>query len=74
MLWTTRYQQAALDQLRAEGPEVRGEDVARLSPLGTKHVNVLGRCHFELSEPITRGELELRPLWDPAAPDEGWPA
>ncbi|MEM1043989.1 MAG: Tn3 family transposase [Bacteroidota bacterium] len=56
-------------QLRAEGHEVRDEDVARLSPLGTEHVNVLGRYHFELSEPVARGEL--RPLRDPAAPDEG---
>ncbi|MGB3544171.1 Tn3 family transposase [Rubrivirga sp.] len=68
VLWTTRYQQAALDALRSEGAEVLSEDVARLSPLGTKHVNVLGQYHFELA--VARGEL--RPLRDPAAPDEGW--
>ena len=70
VLWTTRYQQAALDALRAEGAEVRDEDVARLSPLGTEHVNVLGRYHFELDGPVARGEL--RPLRDPAAPTDEW--
>ena len=70
VLWNTRYQQAALDALRAEGAEVRDEDVARLSPLGTEHVNVLGRYHFELDGPVARGEL--RPLRDPAASREEW--
>ena len=68
VLWNTRYQQAALDALRAEGHDVLGEDVARLSPLGSEHVGMLGRYHFELSEPIAGGEL--RPLQDPAAPNE----
>lgn len=70
VLWTTRYQQAALDALRAEGAEVRDEDVARLSPLGTEHVNVLGRYHFKLDGPVARGEL--RPLRDPSAPADEW--
>jgi hypothetical protein len=33
ILWNTIYMDAALDQLRAEGFDVRDEDVARLSPL-----------------------------------------
>jgi TnpA family transposase len=70
VLWTTRYQQAALDALRAEGAEVLDEDVARLSPLGTEHVNVLGRYHFELDGPVARGEL--RPLRDPTASTDEW--
>jgi len=49
-----------LDHLRAKGVEVRAEDVARLSPLQYKHINVLGRYSFALSEPIAMGEL--RPL------------
>lgn len=32
VLWTTRYIDAAVDQLRAEGHEIRDEDIARLSP------------------------------------------
>lgn len=36
-LWNTRYQDAALHQLRASGHQVSEEDVARLSPLGYEH-------------------------------------
>ena len=65
VLWNTIYMDAALSQLRAEGYEVRPEDVARLSPLGFKHVNMLGRYAFTLPDTVARGEL--RPLRDPRA-------
>ena len=68
VLWNTIYIDAALDRLRAEGHPVRDEDVARLSPLGFEHINMLGRYAFTLPEPVARGEL--RPLRDPAAPDD----
>jgi hypothetical protein len=55
---------AALSRLGADGYEVQDEDVARLSPLGFEHVNVLGHYAFTLPEPIARGEL--RPLRNPA--------
>ncbi len=64
VLWNTLYLDAALDQLRAEGHPVREEDVARLSPLGCEHVNLLGRYAFSVPEEVHRGEL--RPLRDPA--------
>lgn len=70
VLWNTRYQQAALDALRAGGAVVNAEDVARLSPLGSEHVGMLGRYHFELSGRVAQGEL--RPLRDPSAPEDGW--
>jgi hypothetical protein len=38
--------------------------VARLSPLGHEHINMLGRYAFTLPEPVARGEL--RPLRSPA--------
>ncbi len=69
VLWNTIYMDAALNRLRAEGYEVRDEDVARLSPLGFEHINMLGRYAFTLPEPVARGEL--RPLRDPVAPDDG---
>jgi hypothetical protein len=56
--------QAVLDQLRTEGYEVKPEDVARLSPLGFRHFNFLGRYSFNLSEPIAKGNR--RPLRDPS--------
>jgi hypothetical protein len=65
ILWNTIYMDAALDQLRAEGFDVRDEDVARLSPLGHEHINMLGPYAFTLPEPVARGEL--RPLRSPAA-------
>jgi TnpA family transposase len=64
VLWNTIYMDAALDQLRASGFDVRDEDVARLSPLGFDHINMLGRYAFTLPEKVARGEL--RPLRDPA--------
>jgi TnpA family transposase len=65
VLWNTLYTDAALNRLRAEGQAVRDEDVARLSPLGSEHINMLGRYAFTLPEPVARGEL--RPLRSPAA-------
>jgi hypothetical protein len=56
---------AALAQLRAERFDVRDDDVARLSPLGHEHINMLGRYAFTLPEQVARGEL--RPLRTGAA-------
>jgi hypothetical protein len=63
VLWNTIYIGAALNQLRAEGYEVKPEDVTHLSPLSFAHINMLGRYAFTLPEIIARGEL--RPLRDP---------
>jgi Tn3 transposase DDE domain len=63
VLWTTLYMDRALAQLRGQGATVNDEDVARLSPLGTNHINVLGRYHFSLPDSIARGEF--RSLRDP---------
>ena len=65
VLWNTIYMDAALNRLRAEGQEALAADVARLSPLGFKHINMLGRYAFTLPEMVARGEL--RPLRDPGA-------
>ena len=62
------YLDAALNQLRAEGFEVRDEDTARLSPLGFDHINMLGRYAFILPDQVARGEL--RPLRDPQNTDD----
>ncbi len=61
VLFNTRYLDAAVTQLRAEGFDVREEDVARLSPFVRHHVNMLGRYSFLLPE-MPGG---LRPLRDP---------
>ena len=68
VLWNTRYMDAALRHLRATGTEVHPDDVARLSPMGHGHINLLGRYQFAVPEPVLRGEL--RPLRDPAEVEE----
>ena len=50
------------------GLDIRPEDIARLSPLGFQHINLLGRYSFDLPESLARGEL--RPLRDPNDPAE----
>ena len=67
VLWNSLYMDAAVARLRAECFDVRDEDVARLSPLGFEHINMLGRYAFTLPDIVARGEL--RPLRDPRAHD-----
>jgi hypothetical protein len=68
VLWTTLYMDRASSQLQALGATTNDEDVAHLSPLGTNHINVLGRYHFALPDAIARGEF--RPLRDPTDFDD----
>lgn len=60
VLFNTRYMDAAVTQLRADGFKVQDEDVARLSPFVRHHVNMLGRYSFQLPD-LPGG---LRPLRD----------
>jgi len=64
VLWSTIYMDAVVAQLRKEGFSVHDEDVARLSPFGHGHINLLGRYSFVVPESVTRGEL--RPLQRPS--------
>ncbi len=67
ILWNTRYMDAAVNQLRTEGVEVKKEDEARLSPLGDSHINVQGRYHFTITDSVLKGDLRpLRTSDDPA--------
>lgn len=65
VLFTTRYTDAAVNQLRADGFDVRDEDIARLSPFVRHHINMLGRYSFQLPD-LPGG---LRPLRDPDSAD-----
>jgi len=56
VLWNTRYQDAALDQLRRDGHDIRDDDVRRLSPLAQDHTNLLGRYQFSAAD-VTDGQL-----------------
>ncbi|MBT2552313.1 Tn3 family transposase [Arthrobacter sp. ISL-5] len=46
ILWNTRYLDATLAELRCRGASVADEDVQRLSPLVSEHINMLGRYTF----------------------------
>jgi TnpA family transposase len=68
VLWNTYYMNAAVNKLQSIEQPTHREDIARLSPLGRRHINMLGRYYFSLAEPILKGEL--RPLRDPYAREE----
>ena len=55
--------QQALDQLAAQGYEIRRDDIRRLSPLAYEHLTLTGRYRVILAEAIRRGEY--RPLKTP---------
>jgi TnpA family transposase len=57
VLWNTCYMDAAISKLQTNGMEIKPEDLARLSPLGFKHINMLGRYSFALPESVQQGEL-----------------
>ncbi|QFT09991.1 MULTISPECIES: Tn3 family transposase [Vibrio] len=63
VLWNTIYMQAAITHLEIQGADLKDEDMARLSPLSYKHVNMLGHYSFTLAEQVINGEL--RPLKQP---------
>ena len=66
VLWTTRYMDAAITYLKKTGLDVRDEDVERLSPLVSHHINFVGKYYFSLPEEVKRGEL--RPFHNPDDP------
>jgi hypothetical protein len=70
ILWNTLYMDKALEHLRSQGWDINPDDVARLSPLGFIHINMLGRYYFELTEAIQNGGF--RPLRDPNDSDESF--
>jgi TnpA family transposase len=65
VLWNTCYMDAAVSKIQSAGAEIKPEDLARLSPLGYRHINMLGRYSFALPEAIGRGEL--RSLREPSS-------
>lgn len=60
ILWNSIYLQEAVSHVR-NNQIVEDEDVARISPLMTKHINMLGQYSFSISANILKGEL--RPLY-----------
>ena len=67
VLWNTRYIDAALTALAAQGYPVHEQDAARLSPLVDAHLNVYGRYTF--TRPTSDGLRPLRDLTEPVEPE-----
>ena len=71
VLWNTRYMDAVLSKLQADGDAIADADARRLSPLVHKHLNFLDRYHFSLPGDVRGGVL--RELRDPnAGLEEEW--
>ena len=71
VLWNTRYMDAVLSKLQADGDAIADADARRLSPLVHKYLNFLGRYHFSLPGDVRGGVL--RELRDPnAGLEEEW--
>lgn len=51
---------AAVTHLRTSGHQIQQEDLAKLSPLEHRNINVLGRYSFTLPDTVSQGRL--RPL------------
>ena len=49
VLWNTRYLDHALNDMPDSG--IDSDDLIRLSPLGSEHINMVGRYHFQTSKP-----------------------
>jgi hypothetical protein len=65
ILWNTIYLDEALTAARTAGIDIAVEDIAHLSPLIHRHINLEGRYTFTGIAPTT----ELRALRDPNQPD-----
>lgn len=65
VLWNTYYMDAALTHIQAHGGVVHPADSARLSPLASHHIHMLGRYRFIEDAAILRGER--RPFADSPA-------
>lgn len=57
ILWNTIYIEKAVNYLKQTDFLVRDEDIAKLSPLGHSHLNVLGDYSFKLQDNVGNGKL-----------------
>jgi hypothetical protein len=58
-LWNTYYMDVAVDRLRLNQMAIDPKDLARLSPLGRSHLNILGRYQFGVS--LTNPKIDYIP-------------
>ena len=70
VLWNTVHLQQVVQTLRAEGVEVRDEDLARLSPARYAHTNRLGTYTFPRQVEVAPNGLRSRRKPSEASPIE----
>lgn len=57
VVWNTSYIESALQVLQNRGHMINNDDISRLSPLGHKHINIVGRSSFILPGEVKYGQL-----------------
>jgi hypothetical protein len=57
VLWNTRYMVKAIEELRKTGIAISDDAIPRLAPLGSDHINIVGRYSFNLPTEIAHGSL-----------------
>jgi TnpA family transposase len=68
VVWNTRYMQAIIQQLEAEGHKISDEDKSHISPCRFEHINKHGYLDFQIDREFSR--TKLRPLRQPNATNE----
>ena len=66
VLWNTRYINNIIEEISDTSAPPIDSDIARVSPLGHAHLNVLGRYTFPPATTLTT----MRPLRDPDTADD----
>ena len=70
ILWNTWYMDRFITALREQGVTVADEDLLRLWPVGSRHLNLVGRYTFQLPDYLQHGAF--RPFAQPIdMPTEG---
>lgn len=59
VLWNTVYLQAAVEQIKSEGIEIKDEDLKHISPARYAHLNPYGRYYFNIEENLNRKGLRF---------------
>ncbi|MBX9804244.1 MAG: Tn3 family transposase [Alphaproteobacteria bacterium] len=50
LLWNTHHIQRITEQLREQGMVVKDDNIAKISPIMFKHIQIHGTYHFERIE------------------------
>ena len=60
--WNAAYLTAAAEKLRVEGVTITDEQLARILPLMSEHINLRGRYEFDVTAPSVQTDISALPL------------